>query len=344
MRKNNDHGTHIHNSRLFARFVLYFITSFCLLLGMITSRDYKIGCKTKMINLLIVHPYANPSVTLKAIKHWGIVCDHQAQLFNVSLMLYWMGDGEKAEYLKILQIVRQLGYSTCFQRFLYKRYHRIKKYPEIVSDSFYSLVINLWLSHEWRYFFWMEPDTIPIRQFWLNLLEKQINKYDFIISGSIYRGNEHNSDIKPWQGHINGNAIYHLTAELIELIQCALKRPKSLYFDVNIYLELMNWIFDAQDSNSWRRYQTFAPKYLFSDFIINIVGDARNISLIRSLVTNNTIFLHGSPTSMGQKILDARRLKLEFSTSRDSVTGRGPVANGSRTILERDGPRGKVTP
>jgi hypothetical protein len=106
----------------------------------------------------------------------------------------------------------------------------------------------------------------------------------------------------------------------------------------------MNWIFDAQDSNSWRRYQTFAPKYLFSDFIINIVGDARNISLIRSLVTNNTIFLHGSPTSMGQKILDARRLKLEFSTSRDSVTGRGPVANGSRTILERDGPRGKVTP
>ena len=64
------------------------------------------------------------------------------------------------------------------------------------------------------YVFWMEPDCIPIKSFWLDaaIQEVSLPNLPFWIKGSQFRGADEllPVNITGFQVHINGNAIYNL--------------------------------------------------------------------------------------------------------------------------------------
>lgn len=125
-------------------------------------------------------------------------------------------------------------------------------------------------SYGYTHFFLMEPDTQPIRQFWLDAIVQQItqdcsNKFfttNWWMSGSIYRGSK---SIGLHFLHINGNALYHLSPKFIEYVKrllylCASKPGISLGYDLDIFSLLLENTDMAKEM--WHKFK-------FSDFIQN---------------------------------------------------------------------------
>ncbi|CAF1318180.1 unnamed protein product [Adineta steineri] len=123
----------------------------------------------------------------------------------------------------------------------------------------------------YTHFFLMEPDTRPIRSYWLDaIIEKITNRYDqqsyistnWWMIGSIYRGT---IPLGREFLHINGNALYHLSLDFIRFIENVSNEIPNVLGKTNGYdLDLFLYMFKHVDiaKNVWHKFQ-------FTDLIQN---------------------------------------------------------------------------
>jgi hypothetical protein len=138
----------------------------------------------------------------------------------------------------------------------------------LLDDENNSLSLR---AYGYTHFFLMEPDTRPIQQFWLDAIIDQITggrnqklyfSTNWWISGSIYRGSKL---IGQRFLHINGNALYHLSANFIAYIQLFSQIYLSGNSPKNGYdLAMFSLLLDNHDLGKrlWHKFR-------FSDFIQN---------------------------------------------------------------------------
>ena len=77
--------------------------------------------------------------------------------------------------------------------------------------------------HGWQLAYLMEPDSVPLRAFWLDRLLAEIEeRRSFAVLGSKYRGDKWYDFIDsleiPLLNHINGNAVYNISHPLMQLM------------------------------------------------------------------------------------------------------------------------------
>ena len=123
----------------------------------------------------------------------------------------------------------------------------------------------------YTHFFLMEPDTRPIRQFWIDAIINEITNAqhrkiyfatNWWMSGSVYRGTKL---IGQRFLHINGNALYHLSSSFISHIQSFSRdymTGENLQYGYD--LALFSFLLDNQKLG-----KRFWHKFRFSDFIQN---------------------------------------------------------------------------
>ncbi|CAF2625533.1 unnamed protein product [Rotaria sp. Silwood2] len=149
----------------------------------------------------------------------------------------------------------------------------------------------------YTHFFLMEPDTRPIRSYWVDAIVEQIingrDRESYIATqwwmiGSIYRGFE---SIGQRFLHINGNALYHLSSSFIQFLECVryeyrFNSKKSVGYDLDLFLYLLKNI---------NQGKTFWHKFQFSDFIQNCWHSGCNETNEEFLYDNpNTYLIHGN--------------------------------------------------
>lgn len=143
--------------------------------------------------------------------------------------------------------------------------------------------------------FYMEPDALPIRPYWLEGINQQIifPNAKFWVKGSIFRGQMKIVTSK-WiynHIHINGNAIYNLEDEKFEKFYFEILRPfiKKYYkkegaYDTDFY-KLLLWESGKYTAELFHLFQ-------FSDFIQNHWHSDYSLSDIRKN-SPNTFLVHG---------------------------------------------------
>ena len=135
--------------------------------------------------------------------------------------------------------------------------------------------------------FYMEPDCIPIRPYWLDEIQRQVitSTSPFWMKGSIYQGhgNVINQNFIYNRVHINGNAIYNVEDERFRDFYFNFVRPfiKSIYpkkegaYDTDIFKLLFwkNGIYGARVFHLFK-FSTFIQnnwhsKYSLSEILEN---------------------------------------------------------------------------
>lgn len=150
-------------------------------------------------------------------------------------------------------------------------------------------------TYGYTHFFLMEPDTRPIRFFWLDAIINQITNgrlktlyfaNNWWISGSVYRGSK---PIGQRFLHINGNALYHLSASFIAYVQFfsqdyLTEQNSRSGYDLIMFSLLLSK--DDLGKRLWHKFQ-------FSDFIQN----CWHTGCEGSDQLNNTQFIFNNPNT-----------------------------------------------
>jgi hypothetical protein len=151
--------------------------------------------------------------------------------------------------------------------------------------------------HGYTHFFLMEPDTRPIRSYWLDAIVEQIinghNRASYIstqwwMTGSVYRGFE---SIGQNFLHINGNALYHLSLNFIDFLSYVSNEYPYDSKETGGYdLDLFVYLFKNLD-----KAKQYWHKFQFSDFIQNCWHTGCNETQMEFLYNNpNTYLIHGN--------------------------------------------------
>jgi hypothetical protein len=141
--------------------------------------------------------------------------------------------------------------------------------------------------------FYMEPDCVPVRPNWLNVVEASTAHQDFWMKGSIFRGDSKtfSSDLIYNHIHINGNAIYNVKDQEFKEFYFGIVRKlitsrlgEEGGYDADIFKVLL-----------WKNAKftsCYFHKFIFSDFVINMWHTPFSISQI--LADNkNVVLMHG---------------------------------------------------
>ncbi|CAF0921714.1 unnamed protein product [Rotaria sp. Silwood1] len=225
------------------------------------------------------------------------------QLNSIDLILYH----NENKLSKLDSITRQINYSNkCFKNiriFAADLSKKENRYPLGSAIMWKKLFINEQFSnislryHGYTHFFLMEPDTRPIRSYWLDAIVEQIingqDRESYITTqwwmiGSIYRGFQ---PIGQRFLHINGNALYHLSLNFIQFIEYfayeqQFDSKESVGYDLDLFLYLLKNT--DKGKKLWHKFQ-------FSDFIQNCWHTSCNDTNIEFLYDNpNTYLIHGN--------------------------------------------------
>jgi hypothetical protein len=73
--------------------------------------------------------------------------------------------------------------------------------------------------HNHEYILLLEADTRPIKDLWLDGILEYLNVNDFLIGGSIYKGDHQEHLNSEWSDHLNGVAIYKNSQNFQSLIE-----------------------------------------------------------------------------------------------------------------------------
>jgi len=120
-------------------------------------------------------------------------------------------------------------------------------------------IFKLAILEQMDYFILLEPDTVAIKDYWLDTVYQQVAfaTDDFWIKGSINR-------IPSWPAfHINGNAIYKLHDE--EFDQTVLE-PVRHDIETNYDLKIYN-VFEETQKKNPALFKRIKHKIVHSDFI-----------------------------------------------------------------------------
>lgn len=225
------------------------------------------------------------------------------KLYPVDLIFY---HNEKSSSILDHQ-VRQLNYHhSCFKNirvFAGDLSEKENPYPIGSAIMWKKLFINEQFNnislryHGYTHFFLMEPDTRPIRSYWLDaVIEQIIHGHDreayistqWWMTGSVYRGFQ---SIGQYFFHINGNALYHLSSSFIRFIEafsrdCLLESQRLFGYDLGLFIYLFKNVDEGK--KFWHKFQ-------FSDFIQNCWHTSCNETNIEFLYENpNTYLIHGN--------------------------------------------------
>lgn len=67
----------------------------------------------------------------------------------------------------------------------------------------------------------LETDSYPVVNNWIDGILDYCHNNQFLIGGSIYKGNQPLYKFGAWTGHVNGVAIYRICSELKILLRCS---------------------------------------------------------------------------------------------------------------------------
>lgn len=164
-------------------------------------------------------------------------------------------------------------------------------YPRAASIMFWRLSKSLAANEQTkrvRYVMYMEPDVVPIRPLWVELLLALLPPQadEFWAKGSAPRANIARMAPGPqgvFRRHINGNALYNVQDQMFaNLVQRSRQAYEaSLVYDVGLALAFAN------DS------QRYSHRYVYSDFIINFGGQPIGIVEARRRF-RCAVLLHGN--------------------------------------------------
>jgi hypothetical protein len=155
-------------------------------------------------------------------------------------------------------------------------------YPYGPTNMFYKLMDNPIVRENYYYFFYMEPDCLPIRPGWLDIIQELTftRSTPFWIQGGIYYGSVTLQEKDRF--HINGNAIYSTADDYHELLRAVMKHV-LLAYDIDI----MNFL--LTDIQLLRRVW---HQFVYSDFIANMFRSSYSEKKMRDEMPN-LYFIHG---------------------------------------------------
>ena len=190
--------------------------------------------------------------------------------------------------------------STCFKSILVDFAELSHKDDQYLKGS--RLMFEMMLSKriyfgpiKLSHIFYMEPDALPIRPYWLENINQQIipPNSPFWVKGSIFRGHM-NVVLSKWiynHIHINGNAIYNLEDEKLGKFYFEILRPfikknfkKEGAYDTDFY-KILLW-------DNARYTAELFHKFQFSDYIQNHWHSNYSLSEIYEN-SPNTFLVHG---------------------------------------------------
>jgi hypothetical protein len=189
-------------------------------------------------------------------------------------------------------------------------------YPFGASNMFYKLyVAESDPLRPFDYFLWAEQDLTPVRSGWMDALIVEVALHQpFFVRGSIHRGSNLDELVKrpseeAWVTHINGNAIYscHDTTFRAMVKACYNARAsKGIHasFDLAIW---MTFVSNHQNTRTWKRYQNYAHKFQYTDFMQNH-GYAFPGHVVAHVLERSpsTYMIHGDPNSAGARLMKQR--------------------------------------
>ncbi|CAF3330124.1 unnamed protein product [Rotaria socialis] len=259
----------------------------------------------KQFHLAIVIPFIQSQINtlIHQLEFENIYSPCRSPFRSIDLIFY---HNEQASSL-LDYLIRQLNYEhRCFKNiriFAANLSEEENPYPMGSAIMWKKLFLNEQLSnislrhHGYTHFFLMEPDTRPIRPYWLDAIVEQIinshTRESYIstqwwMTGSIYRGFE---SIGQNFFHINGNALYHLSSSFVQFIELFSKdflteSQRALGYDLGLFLYLFKNIDEGK--KIWHKFQ-------FSDFIQNCWHTSCNETNAEFLYENpNTYLIHGN--------------------------------------------------
>jgi hypothetical protein len=200
------------------------------------------------------------------------------------LFFYFHRGKDEAMEKKITDTIERNNLGNYFQsiQFLYADLSDPDdEYPTGASRMFYLLYDREQIRKNYGYFFYMEPDSVPIRPGWLDYLKTISfgNTRPFWVMGSIFRGSS--EPLPKDKIHINGNAIY-TTAEDYHLFLCRLLEKHFYVYDVDPFYYFFK---------NYEDQKALWHNWIFSDYIINISKNPYSESKMKQ-ENPYTYFLH----------------------------------------------------
>ena len=159
----------------------------------------------------------------------------------------------------------------------------------------------------------MEPDTQPLRSYWLDAIVDQITEEHYKrfvwasnwwAIGSLYRGS-----MPMGQNflHINGNALYHLSSSFIDYVQLVTRAYPYESHRSNGY-DLDLFVFLSENTELAKRLW---HKFRFSDFIQNCWSMSCGNDIMQfTLADPHTFLIHRSASK--HKIMNENAKKPQY--------------------------------
>lgn len=160
--------------------------------------------------------------------------------------------------------------------------------------GFYKAIEILFNNYDHDYFFMVEHDSYPIKDFWFDYMLEYIDREDFLIAGSKYKGHQKWHYVLNYKDHLNGIAIYKNDSMLLNFINECKSYNERVINESNWCVNFDILLNDFYKTNQGKNLINHQNPFINTDFITN-VSDPNDYHLTNEQVINshpNTIIIH----------------------------------------------------
>jgi len=160
--------------------------------------------------------------------------------------------------------------------------------------GFYKAIQILFNNYDHDYFFMVEHDSTPVKDLWFDQMHEYVNKEDFLIAGSKYKGHQKWHYVLNYKDHLNGIGIYKNDKTLLEFVnQCEIYNERVINeSDWCINFDIL--LAQFYKTNQGKNLINHPTPFINTDFITNI-SDPNDYYITQEEVLKshpNTIILH----------------------------------------------------
>lgn len=160
--------------------------------------------------------------------------------------------------------------------------------------GFYLAIDILLRNYDHDYFFMVEHDSLPVKDLWFDYMHEYIDREDFLIAGSKYKGHQKWHYVLNYKDHLNGIAIYKNDKMLLDFVnQCKIYNRRAIN-DSDWCINFDILLDQFYKTNQGKNLVNHKTPFINTDFITNI-SDPNDYHLTQSQVINNhpnTIIIH----------------------------------------------------
>jgi len=157
----------------------------------------------------------------------------------------------------------------------------------------------------------IEPDTRPIKDYWYDYIVNYISCNQFLIGGSVYKGDREGLKDKSWSNHLNGVAIYRNCNALHSLLE---KSEKDLRYLIKNSKRII-------DTYQFKDISNTAPK----DENINHLSVKCNYDVLLYFASNSEKIYKTQPNQLkNTPIITNMSLCTDYNISEKEVLDRYP--------------------